>query len=128
MKETEVQSLGQEDPLEKGTATHCSINYYLENSMDWGAWQVTAHEVPKSWTRIYAVTSITSKSFHLHSVLLLLLLLLFLLLLIIVISVVIIRMIDIKSSLLANFFVSNTILLTIGTVLYSRFLVLTHLA
>ena len=25
MKETWVQSLGQEDPLEKGTATHCSI-------------------------------------------------------------------------------------------------------
>ena len=34
MKETEVQSLGQEDPLEKGMATHCSINYCLENSMD----------------------------------------------------------------------------------------------
>ena len=35
MKETEVQSLGQEDPLEKGMATHCSINYCLENSMDY---------------------------------------------------------------------------------------------
>ena len=25
MQETQVQSLGQEDPLEKGVATHCSI-------------------------------------------------------------------------------------------------------
>ena len=25
MKETQVQSVGQEDPLEKETATHCSI-------------------------------------------------------------------------------------------------------
>ena len=25
MRETQVQSLGQEDPLEKGTATHSSI-------------------------------------------------------------------------------------------------------
>ena len=25
MQETQVQSLGQEDPLEKGKATHCSI-------------------------------------------------------------------------------------------------------
>ena len=25
MQETEVQSLGQEDPLEKGIATHCSF-------------------------------------------------------------------------------------------------------
>ena len=25
MRETQVQSLGQEDPLEKGMATHCTI-------------------------------------------------------------------------------------------------------
>ena len=31
-----VQSLGQEDPLEKETVTHSSI--CLENSMDPGAW------------------------------------------------------------------------------------------
>ena len=30
VQETQVQSLGCEDPLEKGMATHCSI---LENSM-----------------------------------------------------------------------------------------------
>ena len=32
MRETWVRSLGWEDPLEKGTATHSSI--ILENSMD----------------------------------------------------------------------------------------------
>ena len=34
MQETQVQSLGQEDPLEKGRETHSC----LENSMDRGAW------------------------------------------------------------------------------------------
>ena len=33
MQETEVQSLGQEDPLEKGMATHSST----------GFWQATLH-------------------------------------------------------------------------------------
>ena len=36
MQETWVQSLGQEDPLDKGMATHYSISC-LENSMDRGA-------------------------------------------------------------------------------------------
>ena len=31
-----VQSLGQEDPLEEGMATHSSILACLENSMDRG--------------------------------------------------------------------------------------------
>ena len=35
-----VQTLGQEDPLEKGITTHSSI-LALENSMDRGALQVT---------------------------------------------------------------------------------------
>ena len=38
MQETWVRSLGQEDPLEKGMATHSSHSC-LENSMDKGAWQ-----------------------------------------------------------------------------------------
>ena len=37
MQETQVQSLSQEDPLEKGMATHSSISF-LENSMDRVAW------------------------------------------------------------------------------------------
>ena len=37
MQETWVQSLGWEDPLEKGMATHCSIlalKYFLETHVD----------------------------------------------------------------------------------------------
>ena len=44
MWETWVPSLGWEDPLEKGKATHSSIAG-LENSMDY-----TVHGVAKSWT------------------------------------------------------------------------------
>ena len=51
MQETRVQSLGREDPLEKGMAIHSSISC-LENSMDRGAWQAIAHGVTKSWTRL----------------------------------------------------------------------------
>ena len=36
MQETWVQGLGQEDPLEKGMATHASV--LAENPMDRGAW------------------------------------------------------------------------------------------
>ena len=43
MQETQVQSLGQEDPLEEGMAT-C-----LENPMDRGAWQGSVHGVAKSF-------------------------------------------------------------------------------
>ena len=47
MQETWVQSLGQEDPLEKGMATHSSI-VNLENLMDRGAWWATVHGITKS--------------------------------------------------------------------------------
>ena len=44
MQETHVQSLGQEDPLEKGMATHSSVV----------AWRIpwTDHEVAKSRTQL----------------------------------------------------------------------------
>ena len=51
MQETRVQSLGEEDPLEKGMATHTSIL----------AWRIPGTEKPgglqsmglqKSWTRL----------------------------------------------------------------------------
>ena len=42
MKETQAQSLGQEDPQEKGMATHSSIL----------AWRIPWTEQPKSWTRL----------------------------------------------------------------------------
>ena len=38
-QETKVQSLGQEDPLEEGMATHSSILVW-RIPMDRGAWQV----------------------------------------------------------------------------------------
>ena len=49
--ETQVQSVGQEDPLEQEMATHSSI-LAMENSMDRGAWQVTVHGITKSWTQL----------------------------------------------------------------------------
>ena len=50
-QETWVQSLGQEDPLEKEMATHSSILAW-ENPMDRGAWQATVHGIGKSQTRL----------------------------------------------------------------------------
>jgi len=49
MQETQVQSLGQEDPLEEGMATHSSILAW-RISMGRGAWRATVHGVAKSWT------------------------------------------------------------------------------
>ena len=46
MQETPVQFLGQEDPLEKGMATHSSI-LVMGNPMDRGAWQAKVHGVAK---------------------------------------------------------------------------------
>ena len=47
-QESKVQSLGREDPLEEGMATHSTS--YLENLMDERAWRATVHRVTKSWT------------------------------------------------------------------------------
>ena len=49
VQEIWVQSLGQEDPLEKGMATHSGI-LWLENSIDRGAWWATVHGVAKNQT------------------------------------------------------------------------------
>ena len=51
MQETQVRSLGWEDPLEKEMATHSSI-LGLENSMDREAWWARVHGVAKSRTRL----------------------------------------------------------------------------
>ena len=51
MRETQVQSLGWEDPLEKEMAAHSSI-LGLENPMDREAWRAAVHGVAKSWTRL----------------------------------------------------------------------------
>ena len=47
MQETQVQSLGREDLLEKGMATHSII---LTWRMDRGAWWATVHGLAKSQT------------------------------------------------------------------------------
>ena len=42
MQETRVRSLGREDPLEKGMATHSNILAW-KNPMNRGVWQATSH-------------------------------------------------------------------------------------
>ena len=49
MRETWVQSLGWEDPLEEGMAIHSSILAW-RIPMDRGAWWAIVHEVSKSQT------------------------------------------------------------------------------
>ena len=49
--ETWVRSLGGEDPLEEGMATHSSILAW-RIPMDGGPWQVTVHRVAKRWARL----------------------------------------------------------------------------
>ena len=49
MREIWVQSLGWEDALEEGMATHASILAW-RISIDRGAWLAVVHMVAKSWT------------------------------------------------------------------------------
>ena len=51
MWKTWVQSLGWEDPLEEGMATHSRILAW-RILMDRGAWQAAVHGVAKSQTRL----------------------------------------------------------------------------
>ena len=51
MQETWVRSLGWEDPLEEGMATHSSILAW-RTPMDRGAWQAMVHGVTKSRTQL----------------------------------------------------------------------------
>ena len=50
MQET-VQTLGWEDTLEEGMATHSSMLAW-RIPMDKGAWQATVHGITKSQTRL----------------------------------------------------------------------------
>ena len=51
MRETRVQSLGQEHLLEKEMATHSSV-LGLEHPMDGGAWWAAVHGIAKSQTQL----------------------------------------------------------------------------
>ena len=51
LQETWVRSLGWEDPLEAGMATHSSILAW-RIPMDRGAWQAAVRGVSKSWTQL----------------------------------------------------------------------------
>ena len=63
MQEMQVLSVGQEDPLEKEMATHSTQYSWLENPMDRGGWQATAHGVSESdtcdWTQHIAPLAAT---------------------------------------------------------------------
>ena len=48
MLETWVQSLGWDDPLEEGMATHSILAWRIP--MDRGSWRTTVHGVAKSLT------------------------------------------------------------------------------
>ena len=56
-----VQSVGREDPLEKGMATHSSILAWripwMEKSMDRRTWQATINRVAKSQTRLKGLST-----------------------------------------------------------------------
>ena len=51
MRETRVRSLGWEDSLEEGMATHSSVLAW-RIPRDRGAWRSAVHGVVKSWTRL----------------------------------------------------------------------------
>ena len=61
VQETWVPSLGWEDPLEEGMATHSSILAW-RIPMDTGAWRAVVHGVTKSWTRQSDYTYISVKN------------------------------------------------------------------
>ena len=56
-----VWSLGQEDPLEEGMATHSSI-LALENPVDRGAWQAAVHSIAQRRAQLKWRSTHTRKS------------------------------------------------------------------
>ena len=65
IQESRIQSLGWEDPLEEGMATHSSILAW-KIPMDRGGWRATVHGVAKSQTQLserLAVQKLTQCSY-----------------------------------------------------------------
>ena len=62
MQETQVQSLGWEDPLEEELANPLQYSC-LKNPTDRGAWRAAVHGVAKSRTRLSNFTF----NFHFHA-------------------------------------------------------------
>ena len=56
VQETWIQSLGREDPLEEGMASHSSILAWRIR-MDRGAWWATVHGISKSQTQLKRLTT-----------------------------------------------------------------------
>ena len=63
MREIQVRSLGQEDPLEKEGNGNPLQYSRLENPTDGGGCWATVHRVAKSWTRLSEFTF----TFHFHA-------------------------------------------------------------
>ena len=57
----QVQSLGWEDLLGEGMATHTNI-LARQIPMDQGAWQAVVHGVAKSWTQLKQLSKYAHKS------------------------------------------------------------------
>ena len=71
MQETWVQSLGQEDPLEKGMATHSSIlagEFHGQSSLaDYSSWGYKESDMSKRLSNTLCVShSVVSDSLQLH--------------------------------------------------------------
>ena len=64
-QETQVQSLGQEDPLEKEIASRSS---FLAWEIPW-VWQATVHEVAKELDTTWRLTNNSNNRFHDGSIL-----------------------------------------------------------
>ena len=64
MQETRVGSLGWEDPLEKGMATHCSILAGIIPWIEWPGGIIPWTEDPSAWGR---KESDTTECTHTHT-------------------------------------------------------------
>ena len=68
MQDTQVRSLGGEDPLEKGMATHCSILAGIIPWTEWPGGKIPWTEDPSAWGRKESdMTECTHTHTHMHT-------------------------------------------------------------